>query len=96
MYIYIFNECDLTLHDLSGKAKAEAAVATLNKKIPGFNYVAHYKKIQDYDEAFYSQFNIVICGLDSVEARRWINSMLLGNPFPILLLFEVSDYNVSF
>lgn len=69
---FLFRKSDI------GKAKAEAAVATINKKIPGFNYVAHYKKIQDYDEAFYSQFNIVICGLDSVEARRWINSMLLG------------------
>ena len=24
------------------------------------------------------QFNIVICGLDSVEARRWINAMLVN------------------
>ena len=24
------------------------------------------------------QFNLVICGLDSVEARRWINATLVG------------------
>ena len=24
------------------------------------------------------QFNLVICGLDSVEARRWINSTLVN------------------
>jgi ubiquitin-activating enzyme E1 C len=24
------------------------------------------------------QFKIVICGLDSIEARRWINSTLIG------------------
>ena len=24
------------------------------------------------------QFNLVICGLDSVEARRWINAMLVN------------------
>ena len=24
------------------------------------------------------QFNLVICGLDSVEARRWINATLIG------------------
>lgn len=23
------------------------------------------------------QFSIVVCGLDSIEARRWINSMLV-------------------
>lgn len=24
------------------------------------------------------QFKIIICGLDSIEARRWINSTLIG------------------
>lgn len=24
------------------------------------------------------QFNIVVCGLDSIEARRWINSTLVN------------------
>lgn len=24
------------------------------------------------------QFGIVVCGLDSIEARRWMNSMLVG------------------
>lgn len=30
------------------------------------------------DEDYYMQFNIVICGLDSIEARRWINMTLVG------------------
>lgn len=29
------------------------------------------------DEAYYKQFNLVICGLDSIEARRWINATLI-------------------
>lgn len=37
----------------------------------------YYGKIQDKDEDYYMQFNIVICGLDSVEARRWINATLV-------------------
>lgn len=24
------------------------------------------------------QFNMVVCGLDSIEARRWINATLVG------------------
>lgn len=24
------------------------------------------------------QFKIIVCGLDSIEARRWINSTLIG------------------
>lgn len=35
-------------------------------------------KIQDKDEEYYMQFNLVICGLDSIEARRWINAKLVG------------------
>lgn len=27
---------------------------------------------------FYLQFHIIICGLDSVEARRWINATLVN------------------
>lgn len=37
-----------------------------------------YGKIQDKDQAYYMQFKIVICGLDSIEARRWINATLVS------------------
>ena len=39
---------------------------------------SHHCAIQDKDEAFYLQFQIVICGLDSVEARRWMNATLVN------------------
>ena len=29
------------------------------------------------DDNFYNQFGMVVCGLDSIEARRWINSQLV-------------------
>jgi len=38
----------------------------------------HHCAIQDKDEDFYLQFQIIICGLDSVEARRWINATLVN------------------
>lgn len=38
----------------------------------------HFCKIQDYDDTFYRQFHIVVCGLDSIVARRWINGMLIS------------------
>lgn len=38
----------------------------------------HYAKIQDFDEDFYRQFHIVVCGLDSIVARRWINGMIIS------------------
>ena len=44
----------------------------------GVSITPHNCKIQDKDDDFYIQFTIIICGLDSIEARRWINSTLVG------------------
>ena len=38
----------------------------------------YHGKIQDKDESYYMQFHMIICGLDSVEARRWINATLVN------------------
>ncbi|KAB0378243.1 hypothetical protein FD755_009821 [Muntiacus reevesi] len=38
----------------------------------------HFNKIQDFDDTFYRQFHIIVCGLDSIIARRWINGMLIS------------------
>jgi ubiquitin-activating enzyme E1 C len=48
------------------------------KRVPGVKVTPFYGKIQDKDDEYYMQFNLVICGLDSVEARRWINAMLVN------------------
>jgi len=37
----------------------------------------HYKRIQDFDESFYQDFSLIICGLDSIEARRWMNATVM-------------------
>jgi ubiquitin-activating enzyme E1 C len=38
----------------------------------------YFGKIQDKDDDYYLQFALVICGLDSVEARRWMNATLVN------------------
>lgn len=38
----------------------------------------HQCRIQDLDPDFYRQFAIIMCGLDNMEARRWINSLVVG------------------
>ena len=50
----------------------------MQKRVKGVSITSHNGKIQDKDDDFYMQFHIVICGLDSVEARRWINATLIG------------------
>ncbi|XP_064632664.1 NEDD8-activating enzyme E1 catalytic subunit-like isoform X2 [Lineus longissimus] len=61
-----------------GQPKAKVAARFVNERVPGCKVTPHFCKIQDYDEDFYRKFHIVVCGLDSIVARRWINGMLLS------------------
>ncbi len=69
---FLFREADV------GKSKAEVAATFVEKRVKGVNITPFNGKIQDKDEEYYMQFKMVICGLDSVEARRWINATLVG------------------
>ena len=57
------------------KYKAEVAAAFVNKRCPGVNITHSIKPCQDYDEEFYRQFQVIIGGLDNIEARRFLNNM---------------------
>ncbi|XP_061711303.1 NEDD8-activating enzyme E1 catalytic subunit [Cydia pomonella] len=61
-----------------GLSKAKCAVEFVNNRVPGCEAIAHHCAIQDMDEGFYRQFHIVVCGLDSIVARRWLNGMLMS------------------
>ncbi|KAM5148460.1 NEDD8-activating enzyme E1 catalytic subunit isoform 1-T1 [Mantella aurantiaca] len=61
-----------------GRPKAEVAAEFINSRIPDCCVSPHYKKIQDMDESFYRDFHLIVCGLDSIIARRWLNGMLMS------------------
>ncbi|KAI3390887.1 hypothetical protein diail_8448 [Diaporthe ilicicola] len=61
-----------------GKSKAEVAAKFVERRVKGVKITPHNNRIQDFDESFYMQFTIVVCGLDSIEARRWINATLIN------------------
>ncbi|KAI9353609.1 hypothetical protein BDR26DRAFT_907205 [Obelidium mucronatum] len=61
-----------------GKSKAEVAAEFIMKRVVGCTVTPYFGKIQDKDIDYYSQFSIIICGLDSVEARRWMNATIIG------------------
>ena len=69
---FLFRDADV------GKYKAEVAAKFVEQRVKGVSITAHNKRIQDFDESFYKQFQLVVCGLDSIEARRWINAMLVS------------------
>ncbi|AOA62743.1 Rub1p activation mediating protein [Komagataella phaffii CBS 7435] len=60
-----------------GKSKAKVASQFVMNRIPNVQITPHFCRIQDKDDLFYRQFQLVICGLDSTEARRWINHKLV-------------------
>ena len=77
-----------------GQPKATVAAEFVMKRVPGVNVtpsvptclrgslthrkLRYFGKIQDKNDDYYMQFNLVICGLDSVEARRWMNATLVN------------------
>ncbi|KAF2750652.1 NEDD8-activating enzyme E1 catalytic subunit [Sporormia fimetaria CBS 119925] len=69
---FLFRQADV------GKYKAEVAARFVEKRVKGVKITPYCGKIQDKDEEYYMQFAMVICGLDSIEARRWINATLVG------------------
>ncbi len=68
---FLFRQADV------GKYKAAVAADFVMKRVRGVSITPHNKRIQDFDQDFYMQFQAVVCGLDSIEARRWINAMLV-------------------
>lgn len=69
---FLFRQADI------GKPKAEVAATFVERRVKGVKITPFVGKIQDKDEDYYMQFKIIICGLDSIEARRWINSTLIA------------------
>lgn len=73
-----------------GRPKAEVAAEFINSRVTTCQVTPHYCKIQDFDDSWYQQFHLVVCGLDSVVARRWINSTLIS-----LLQYEDGELDQS-
>ncbi|KAG7814109.1 hypothetical protein KL921_000383 [Ogataea angusta] len=71
---FLFRSADV------GKSKAIVACEFVSRRLArqGLTVVPHFCKIQDFDDDFYSQFSIIVCGLDSIEARRWMNEKLVS------------------
>jgi ubiquitin-activating enzyme E1 C len=61
-----------------GNSKAKTAAAFINQRCPWMRVTAHHGMIQDKNVDFYAQFNVIISGLDNVEARRWLNATVVG------------------
>lgn len=69
---FLFREKDI------GKAKSEVAAAAVESRIPNVVIKPHVCKVQEKSLAFYRDFDVIIAGLDNLEARRFINGVVFA------------------
>ncbi|CAN4112761.1 unnamed protein product [Withania somnifera] len=58
-----------------GKPKAEVAAKRVMERVSGVDIKPHFCRIEDKPISFYNDFHIIVLGLDSIEARSYINSV---------------------
>lgn len=63
-------------HSDVGSYKSEVAARFIEKRVPGCKVTAHIGKIQEKPKEFYEDFQVIIAGLDNIEARRWLNQTI--------------------
>lgn len=80
---FLFKEKDI------GKSKAFVAAQAVNSTL-GSCITPHFCRIEDKDESFYAQFDLIICGLDSIAARRWLNAKVCS-----LVKFDKGEIDAS-
>ncbi len=66
--------CPRRMKDV-GKPKAEVAAERVMARVAGVAVTPHFCRIEDKLLDFYAQFHVIILGLDSLEARRFMNQV---------------------
>ena len=66
-----------------GSSKARAAAAAIERRFGSteagdVRVTAHHARIEDKPREFYRQFQIIVLGLDSLEARSYLNGIVCG------------------
>ena len=59
-----------------GRMKAEVVAEFIMRRCPGVKVIPHTCRVQEKDFEFYTKFNVIIGGLDNVQARKFLNSMV--------------------
>ena len=61
-----------------GASKAETAARRVRERVRGCSVTPHHGRIEDKQDDWYRQFDIIALGLDSLEARAYINAVCCG------------------
>lgn len=76
--------------------KLDFRLLQVMSRVPGVTVTPHHGRIEEKPLDFYEQFHAIILGLDSLEARRYMNSVacsLLGKL--LFTLHEFSSWSLS-
>lgn len=57
------------------KSKAEVAARAVMERVAGVTVTPHHGRIEDKPLEFYADFHLFVLGLDSLEARRYMNNI---------------------
>ena len=78
-FVKIFSEiCIMSLNQIPNLFSAEVAAEFIMKRVEGVKVTPHCCRIEEKPDSFYRQFQLIITGLDSVPARRWMNAMVFS------------------
>lgn len=58
-----------------GRPKAVVAAEKIQKRIPGLRVTPHFCRIEEKSKDFFDEFHCFVLGLDSLEARRYVNEI---------------------
>jgi NEDD8-activating enzyme E1 len=72
-----------------GKSKAEIAAERVMSRVAGVNVTPHFCRIEDKPMEFYEDFHVIILGLDSLEARRYMNKVACSFLGTIYMLVDL-------
>lgn len=69
-----------------GQSKAKVAREAILKFRPDMNIVAYHANVKDpeFNVDFFKQFNVVLNGLDNLDARRHVNRLCLAAEVPLV------------
>jgi ubiquitin-like 1-activating enzyme E1 B len=69
-----------------GQSKASVAAAAVKRFRPDVSITAHQANVKEskYDIDFFKQFDLVLNGLDNLDARRHVNRMCLAAKVPLV------------
>ena len=61
-----------------GQSKSLCAARAITKRINGVTVTPHFCRIEEKPDDWYKQFHIIVLGLDSLDARSYINKVCCG------------------